>query len=125
MIGFAPARAPGSNRTMSGVTDHGRFKPIAWCDGAPRPAGGLACMDGLAAAPSTCHGRPVSTEPDTMKPLLTNDEVADLLGVRVRHRHRLRARGVLPCVKIGRAVRFRPADVAAFVDRHLTGVPLP
>jgi excisionase family DNA binding protein len=44
--------------------------------------------------------------------LLTLSEVADLLRISVRTVRRLSASGRLPCIRIGRQLRFRPDDVA-------------
>lgn len=45
--------------------------------------------------------------------LLRAPEVAALLAISTRGVWRLRKSGRLPCVKVGGAVRFRPADVRA------------
>jgi excisionase family DNA binding protein len=49
--------------------------------------------------------------------LLTTREAADYLRVSTRTLFSLSARGELPAVRIGRAVRYRPADLAAYVER--------
>jgi len=51
--------------------------------------------------------------------LLTRAQVAERLGVSPRTVARLVACGQLPCVRIGRLARFRPVDVAGFVERAL------
>ncbi len=49
--------------------------------------------------------------------LLTAEQVAEALQVRVRYVYELVRRGSLPCVRLGqRKVRFRAEDVNAFVD---------
>jgi len=53
------------------------------------------------------------------RPLLTREQVAEELGVSPRTVARLVERGELACVRIGRLARFRPADLAAFVERAL------
>jgi excisionase family DNA binding protein len=51
-------------------------------------------------------------------PLLrTGAEAARLLAVSPRTLWALTARGELPCVRIGRAVRYAAADLAAYVER--------
>ena len=52
-----------------------------------------------------------------MEPLLTAEEVADLLHVSVDSVYGYARKGRLPRVRLDRAVRFRPADVRAFIDR--------
>jgi len=54
---------------------------------------------------------------DTVRKLLTRDEVAAMLGVTVRHLIRMTApKGPLPCIKIGRRLMFDPLDVAAYIQ---------
>jgi excisionase family DNA binding protein len=50
--------------------------------------------------------------------LLTPQEVAEFLGVRVNTLNYWRCTGryELPYTKIGRLVRYRPADVDAFIE---------
>ncbi len=54
---------------------------------------------------------------ETQKQLLNTEETARLLGLKPRTlvlwRHE--GRSELPFVRIGRAVRYRPADVEAFI----------
>lgn len=47
--------------------------------------------------------------------LLTTDEVADELVVSARTVRRIAATGAIPVVQVGRAVRFRPADIEAYI----------
>jgi excisionase family DNA binding protein len=51
-------------------------------------------------------------------PLLSIDDVAERLGVNVRHVRRLVQERRLPFIKWGRLLRFDPDDVAAFVEQH-------
>lgn len=44
--------------------------------------------------------------------LLTADEAAGRLRISTRTLARLTARGDVPCVRLGRLVRYRPADLA-------------
>jgi excisionase family DNA binding protein len=48
--------------------------------------------------------------------LLTVRQVAELLGICERTAFELTRTGRLPAVRIGRAVRYAPADVAAFIE---------
>ena len=50
-----------------------------------------------------------------LAPLLTIEQVADHLGVSKKTVRRLIGRG-LPCVRLGRVVRFRQADLLRFVE---------
>jgi excisionase family DNA binding protein len=54
--------------------------------------------------------------------LLTVNDVAEHLGVNVRHVRRLVQERRLRYVKWGRLLRFDPADIAAFVDEHRSTV---
>ncbi len=49
-------------------------------------------------------------------------DTARRLGVSIPQVYAMAASGVLPCVRIGRAVRFRPADVDRFIREHRRGV---
>ena len=51
-----------------------------------------------------------------MDALMTPDEVSGILRVSKRQVYDLANEGALKSVRVGRAVRFRPADVQAFVD---------
>lgn len=53
-------------------------------------------------------------------PLLTRQQAAASLGVALRTLDTLAAKGELPFVKIGRAVRFRPSALESFVDANET-----
>lgn len=57
------------------------------------------------------------------EPLLVEREVAELLRMSPRSIARLVAAGHLPRVKIGRSVRFRPADVSALIQSGLRAQP--
>jgi excisionase family DNA binding protein len=50
--------------------------------------------------------------------LLTAREAARLLAIGLRTVERLAANGQLRFVRIGRLIRFAPADLAAFIDSH-------
>lgn len=53
---------------------------------------------------------------DTLPRLLTIDQLADHLGVTVRHIRRLIAERRVPYVKVGRLVRFDPAEISEWLD---------
>lgn len=56
-----------------------------------------------------------------MKKLLTVTELADILSVNQLTIRRMVKRGQLSAVRIGRAVRFDPADIDAFLTTVRTG----
>lgn len=64
----------------------------------------------------------MSTAPRTDSPPLTRllsiAEVADALGVDVRHVRRLVHERRIPYIKWGHLLRFDPADIAAWVDAY-------
>jgi len=49
---------------------------------------------------------------------MTVKQVEQRLGCGRRTVYELRQKGELKVVRIGKAVRFRPEDVEAFIDRH-------
>ncbi len=54
-------------------------------------------------------------------PLLTATEAANRLGISPWTLHDWRKRGAdnpLPYVRVGRAARYRPEDIAAYVERN-------
>ncbi|HEX4129738.1 MAG TPA: helix-turn-helix domain-containing protein [Pirellulales bacterium] len=51
------------------------------------------------------------------EPLLSVSEVADEFGVSIRTVRTMIAAGELPTVRVRHAVRFRQADIRAFIDR--------
>ncbi len=53
--------------------------------------------------------------------LLDIQQVADHLRVSDRTIFSITKRGELPAVRIGRSVRYRPADVAAYCERLAQG----
>jgi excisionase family DNA binding protein len=50
--------------------------------------------------------------------LLTITEVADALGVEVRHVRRLVHERRIPYIKWGHLLRFDPAEIAAWIDAY-------
>lgn len=59
------------------------------------------------------RGRQAATD---LQPLLTLGEVAEILNVSPKTVRRLVARRGIPCVRLGRMVRFRPQDVFAWLN---------
>lgn len=57
-----------------------------------------------------------------MSRLYTANEVGKLLGVTTRTLYTLSARGELPCIKVGRSVRYHPDDVEAYINKQRTEV---
>jgi len=51
-----------------------------------------------------------------MPRLMDETQVCDYLGITLRHLRDLRYRNEIPYVKVGRLVRFRPAEVEAYLD---------
>lgn len=56
--------------------------------------------------------------PETLPRLLTIDQLAEHLGTSHRHLRRLIAERRIPYVKVGRLIRFDPAEIAAWLDNH-------
>ena len=59
----------------------------------------------------------ISEEKDLLRPR----DVGRKLGLSTPHVYTLAAAGILPSVKLGRAVRFRPADVDRYIRENLRG----
>jgi excisionase family DNA binding protein len=62
--------------------------------------------------------------PDVVPKLLTMDELAERLAVTQRHVRRLVAEKRVPYLKVGRLIRFDPAQIAAWLERSRVN-PLP
>lgn len=58
---------------------------------------------------------------DELAPLLTLREVALLLRLSEKTARRMVARGRIPCVRFGRAIRFVPGDVLAWLSARREG----
>ena len=60
------------------------------------------------------------TNTDALPQLLTIDQLAERLGVSIRHIRRLIAERRVPYLKVGWLIRFDPTDIAAWLDsaRH-------
>jgi len=59
--------------------------------------------------------------PEALPQLLTIDQLAERLGVSIRHIRRLVAERRVPYLKVGWLVRFDPAEITVWLDgaRHL------
>ena len=55
---------------------------------------------------------------DALPQLLTIDQLAERLGVSIRHIRRLIAERRVPYLKVGWLVRFDPAEIAAWLRRN-------
>jgi excisionase family DNA binding protein len=53
----------------------------------------------------------------TLPQLLTIDQLAERFGVSTRHVRRLVAERRVPYLKVGKFVRFDPAEIAEWLDR--------
>ena len=58
--------------------------------------------------------------PDTPR-LLRSDDAARALAISPRKLWALTAGGEVPCVRIGRAVRYDTADLQEWIDEHKSG----
>jgi excisionase family DNA binding protein len=58
------------------------------------------------------------TTTETVPHLLTIDQLAEQLGITVRHVRRLIAERRVPYLKVGKLVRFDPAEIADWLDQH-------
>lgn len=56
----------------------------------------------------------------TAKLLVTERECARLISVSPRHLHDIRKRGMVPCVFLGKSVRYNPQAVLAAIELNLT-----
>ena len=68
-------------------------------------------MDQKASPPAT----------DEANPLLTEKQVAAYLSITPRHLYSWRMAGFIPYYKIGRAIRFRKAEVDQALERMRVG----
>jgi hypothetical protein len=56
----------------------------------------------------------------TAKLLITERECAKLISVSPRHLHDIRKRGMVPCVKLGKSVRYNPEAVLVALQGNAT-----
>ena len=59
--------------------------------------------------------RPEPKTPATIGGLVGPEAIADTLGVTAEYMRRLAREGRIPSVKVGKYVRFNPAEIAAWV----------
>lgn len=55
--------------------------------------------------------------PSLIENFIAKDRLAELLGISVSHINKLMTEG-LPCLKIGRAVRYRVSDVVKWLQKR-------
>ncbi len=79
--------------------------------------GGFATSAPKGKNPSPLGGRRMTGRAELPK-LLTMDELAESLGVTRRHVRRLVAEKRLLYLKVGRFIRFDPAEIAAWLDSN-------
>ncbi len=60
-------------------------------------------------------------ENPAIRPLLNARDACRALAIGRRKLWELTNTGELPCVRIGRAVRYDPRDLAAFIEKRRTG----
>ncbi len=60
----------------------------------------------------------MTTPRPELRPLLKPDEAAGVLAISPRKLWELTASRVIPAVRIGRAVRYDPADLVAWIARN-------
>ncbi|MDA8045287.1 MAG: helix-turn-helix domain-containing protein [Actinomycetota bacterium] len=64
------------------------------------------------------------TTTETVPRLLTIDQLAEQLGITTRHVRRLIAERRVPYLKVGKLVRFDPAEITGWLDgRRVTCGP--
>jgi excisionase family DNA binding protein len=64
------------------------------------------------------RGRSAASAPLLTSPLLDIHGVAEVLGVTPRHIQRLVAERRIPYLKVGRFVRFDPAELSVWLDQQ-------
>lgn len=57
-----------------------------------------------------------------MNRLYTAEEVSKLLGISTRTLYTLSSHGKLPCIKVGRSVRYDPKDIETYINRQRSEV---
>jgi hypothetical protein len=60
------------------------------------------------------------TEPEPLKQLVTEQQLANILSVSARHIRVLRTRKLIPWIRLGRSVRFYIPDVETAIRQSLT-----
>lgn len=78
-------------------------------------------MGGLTVASVELERKSVGHMGDPLQRLLTAREVAQILNVSAAwvYDHADRKQPRLPIVRLGKAVRFRPADIHAFIEKMI------
>jgi excisionase family DNA binding protein len=80
-----------------------------------------AARAATAANPTRSRTEPANGSSEALA-LLSADDLAAAWGVRTKHVYTLARDGDLPCVRLGRYVRFRQAAVTAWLDEQEGGV---
>ena len=62
------------------------------------------------------------TEPSTIPQLVTIDQLAERLGITVRHVRRLVAEKPVPYLKVGKLVRFDPDEIVQWLASRREGL---
>lgn len=79
----------------------------------------------IAAPEEASHSEPVAETAErsraAVSPLLTLQELSIVLRLHPRTIRRMVARGRIPCVRLGRAIRFVPGDVLAWLSARREG----
>jgi predicted DNA-binding transcriptional regulator AlpA len=57
------------------------------------------------------------SSPPLIENFIAKDRLAELLGISISHINKLMTEG-LPCLKIGRAVRYRVSDVVKWLQKR-------
>ena len=65
------------------------------------------------------------TEPSTIPQLVTIDQLAERLGITVRHVRRLVPEKRLPYLKVGKLVRFDPDEIKQWLASRREGLEVP
>lgn len=53
-----------------------------------------------------------------MEKLLSSEEAAEILGISTQTLARMAERGEIARIKVGGVYRFKPSDIAAFMERN-------
>lgn len=71
--------------------------------------------------PASSPSVPVPSAPATIEALMDAKGSAKVLGISPRLLWSLTKAGQIPCVRLGRAVRYDPADLRTFIERSKGG----
>ena len=72
--------------------------------------------------PKIMNEKPKTPElKQSLPPLLTSREVAEILQVSTRKLAEMKADGLIPFVQVGRSIRFAKGDVESWIHEHRVG----